>query len=114
MASGKIVKTSAPEPLEAMAVSHSDGSVIAVVNNHTNEGISAAAIFRNLPFGTAKVNRDMRSIDESAADFGRGLQEAIWEEMPLKGRSVRVPLVAPAYGSIQLQLWPVYPEKEAR
>lgn len=114
MASGKIVKTSAPEPLEAMAVSHSDGSVIAVVNNHTNEGVSASAVFRNLPFETAKLNRAMRSIDESAADYGRGLQEAVWEVLPLKGRSVRVPLVVPAYGSIQIQLWPAYAEMEAR
>lgn len=114
IASGKIVKASAPEPLEAMAVSHSDGSVIAVVNNHTNEGVAASAVFKNLPFETPKLHRAMRSIDESAADYGRGLQDALWEEMALQGRSVRIPLVVPAFGTVQIQLWPAYPQKEAQ
>lgn len=111
MASGKIVQTSAPEPLEVMAVHAKDGSIVATINNHTNGSVSTVAVFNGLPFDTPKLNRSLTRIDESAADYGRGLQEAVWElEMAIQNSSVRVPLILPAYGSAQISLWPHYPQ----
>ena len=111
MASGKIVQTSAPEPLETMATHTKDGSIVAVINNHTNESVSTVVVFNGLPFDTPKLNRSLACIDESASDYGRGLQEAVWEEMAIQNGSVRVPLILPAYGSAQISLWPAYPQK---
>lgn len=53
-----------------------------------------------LPFDTPKLNYGLMRIDESAADYGRGLQDAAWElEMAIQSGSVRVPLILPAHGS---------------
>lgn len=111
MASGTILATSAPVPLEAMAVRAEDGSVVATVNNHSNESVSAVAVFKGLPFDTPKLNYGLTRIDESASDYGRGLHAAAWElEVVIQGGSVRVPLILPAHGSAQISLWPHYPQ----
>jgi hypothetical protein len=111
MRSGKIVATSAPAPLEVMAVHTKDGSVVATANNHTSESVSAVAVFQGLPFETPKLNCAITRIDEAAADYGRGLQEQVWEmDVEIKGGSVQVPLILPAYGSAQVTLWPAYPQ----
>jgi hypothetical protein len=113
MRSGKIVATSTPAPLEAMAVHTKDGSVVATANNHTGESVSAVAVFQGLPFETPKLNCAITRIDEAAADYGRGLQEQVWEmDVEIKGGSVQVPLILPAYGSAQVTLWPAYPQKD--
>ncbi len=115
MSSGKIIGASAPAPLEAMAVHTKEGSVVATVNNHTSETVETAVFFKGVPFETPKLHWAITRIDESAADYGRGLEEPAWElDEPIKSGSVRVPLVLPAYGSAQITLWPAYPQKEAQ
>lgn len=111
MASGKIIASSAPESLEVMATHTKEGSIVALINNHSNESVSAAVVFNGLPFDTPKLNYGLTRIDESAADYGRGLQDAAWElEMAIQSGSVRVPLILPAHGSVQISLWPHYPQ----
>lgn len=73
MEGGKIVATTAAEPLEAMAtLDAAKQRLIVTVNNHSDQPVKAPVSLRGLPFEASK--KTIRIIDESRSAAGAGLE----------------------------------------
>lgn len=82
MEGGKIVGTSALEPLEAMSTLDSvKKRLIITINNHTDQLVKAPVSVRGLPFKAKK--RTICFIDESRSCNGEGIEHGITDQASL-------------------------------
>lgn len=104
MDADKIVGSSAPEPLEVMAVRDDRNKrVIITINNHLDQRVSAPVAVRDLPFTADKVKRVVRMIDDSRSANGRGLEKGT-EDRIACGNPLTFSIILKPYSTAQIEL----------
>lgn len=103
MAHGEIIASSAPEPLEAMAVRDDDVQrIIVTVNNHTEESRNASVTLRDVPFGRDAVMATVQLIDGTHSGAGGGLERGTSQRVAKIAGEIVVPVSLGAYATAQI------------
>lgn len=99
--SGKIVESTAPAPLEVMAV-RADDRLIITVNNHTADAVSAPLTVLDFPFA-GPITRTVRTIDDINSCDGNGLHAGVTAEIS-SADSLTFSVKVRPYATIQITL----------
>lgn len=103
MAHGEIVASSAPAPLEAMAIRDDDAQrIVVTVNNHTEDSRDAGVTLRDVPFGRDVVMATVQLIDGTHSGDGGGLERGTSQRVAKTAGEVVVPVTLGAYGTGQI------------
>lgn len=107
MRHGEIVQTTAPAPLEAMAVRWDDAQgVLIMINNHTAKAATFEVVIRDAPLPNGAAVRSIQRIDANNSIDGDGLQNARWDSVTVSAGATMFPLTLDPYATLHIALYP--------
>lgn len=103
MQSGEYLRTTADDPLVALAV-RDRRTITATVNNNTDSEVQTILRFANLPAANKSARSTIRRIDESHSSNCRGLEQGVSRVVRVQQNTAEVELTLRPYATTQISL----------